>query len=94
MSLGPGLIKALESSADKIIQTIRFDGKNKNQTYSAFAAKLQQAFTDTNWNDWTQPRWVKVLLQAITDSRLAHAVMHVESHPTMQLDYQAASNFI
>jgi hypothetical protein len=94
MSLGPGLTKALESSADKIIQTIRFDGKYKNHTYSAFAARLQQAFTDTNRTDWTQPRRVKVLLQAITDSRLAHAVMHIETHPTMQYDYQAASNFL
>jgi hypothetical protein len=93
-TLGPGLTKALETNADKIISTIRFDGKNKNQTYSVFTAKLQQAFTDSNRADWTQERRVKVLLNAITDSRLTFAVMHVGTHPTMQYDYNASSNYI
>jgi hypothetical protein len=92
--MGPGLTKALETNADKIIQTIRFDGKNKNQTYSAFTAKLQQAFTDSNRADWTQERRVKVLLNAVTDSRLTFSVMHVGTHPTMQYNYNDASNYL
>ena len=92
--LGPGVTRALRASADKIIQTSKYDGKDrKGYTFDKLVTRLTEAFIDSGI-DWDEERKVQKLLETINDSSLSAAKHAIMASLTLRQNYQDSVNYL
>lgn len=87
--MGAEIARGFEAKADSIIETINYDGKSKNFSFSKYVNLLTKAFNDQGPDDrMSEYKKVTKFLKGITDPDLKHVKAAVGA------DTQKRSNFI
>lgn len=94
--LGESFQARTKAQADRVMETVFYDGKARNFTFEKYCEKLNAAFEDLAQagEELTTSRKVRKLLTGITDPVLAHAKTQVLATPHLKNDYTQAMNFI
>ena len=94
--LGDSYHEKIRSAADRIIDSVFFDGWTRIFTFERFCERLQGTFTDlaATGEIVSQERQVQVLLQGITDPLLQTAKAQVLATPGLSATFESTLNFI
>ena len=93
--LGPSEQRAQTAEADTIIETLTFDGRNRNFTFAKFTTKLTKAFLDQGPDDqMSDEKKVTKLLKAIKCPNLTASKSTIMATEHLKTDYQAAVSFL
>lgn len=95
--LGRSFTSRIKANADHILSTSYYDGKSRAFTFERYCEILKGAFSDLETTDEPVPeaRKVRIMLQGLTDSRLASVKVNIlANESTIGSDFETAVNFV
>ena len=85
----------LLKKAERVLDTITFDGRNRNWNFNKFVGKLRESFTDLgDDNQLSEQRKVNKLMQAWQVQSLQHLRATVSATPAHENNFDACVYFL
>jgi hypothetical protein len=94
--LGKSLNDKIQSDADKVLETMFYDGKSRNFVFETYCSKMNQAFTDIEkcGDEQQESRKVRIFLKGIRAPELMIAKSQILATAHLQATVAEAMNFI
>ncbi|MGL5936684.1 MAG: hypothetical protein ACRCZI_13805 [Cetobacterium sp.] len=92
-ALGPGVTRTMHASAEKVLASTRYDGRNKSWTFDKVVTRLNEAF-DNSALEWDDTQKVIKLLDCITDNLLLPVKLSIRANDALRIDYAGTVAYI
>ena len=92
---GSSFVARLRAEADKVLETLVYDGRSRNFTFERYCEKLNRAFEDLDeaGERLSEARKIRVFLRGLSDPSLMNVKTQIQATPALADNFTAAVNF-